>query len=334
MKKTISVLLALVLVLSLSVTAFADDDPVTYTDATTATFKVTYTATDGGTQPEETFTFSAFTCTNVENGGVLADGTVVNTSTAPVPEKIADITLNSTTTEGTATITLPTYTAVGIYTYTFNETVGTTSGVTYYKDDAVQTMKLVVTVIQDGDNKIRVAAVHVENGNTDADKTGTIANTYQNGTLKVAKVVSGNMGDKSKYFDVTVTFAPAEGESIKSAITYTGGKYTDAQTVSNNTVTIQVKDGDTITFSNVPATATYIVDEADYSSDGYTTTGEVTTATAMTSKGDVTVTITNTKTAEVDTGITLDSLPYILIVAVVLAAAVVMIINKRRNAEV
>ena len=54
----------------------------------------------------------------------------------------------------------------------------------------------------------------------------------------------------------------------------------------------------------------------------------------MTSKGDVTVTITNTKTAEVDTGITLDSLPYILIVAVVLAAAVVMIINKRRNAEV
>jgi hypothetical protein len=73
------------------------------------------------------------------------------------------------------------------------------------------------------------------------------------------------------------------------------------------------------------------VDEDDYSADGYTTTGEVTEATAMASNGDVTAPIVNDKTATVDTGISLDSLPYILIVAVVLSAAVVMFINKRRS---
>jgi hypothetical protein len=45
---------------------------------------------------------------------------------------------------------------------------------------------------------------------------------------------------------------------------------------------------------------------------------------------DVTVVINNDNTAEVDTGILLDSLPYVLILAVVGAALVLWFIRKRR----
>jgi hypothetical protein len=42
-------------------------------------------------------------------------------------------------------------------------------------------------------------------------------------------------------------------------------------------------------------------------------------------------TVTNEKKTEVDTGVILDSLPYVLVVAVVLSAAALMFINKRRS---
>ena len=44
-----------------------------------------------------------------------------------------------------------------------------------------------------------------------------------------------------------------------------------------------------------------------------------------------TVTITNNKDTDIDTGIILDSLPYVLVVTVVLSAAVLMFVNKRRS---
>ena len=43
------------------------------------------------------------------------------------------------------------------------------------------------------------------------------------------------------------------------------------------------------------------------------------------------VRLSNNKEVTVDTGISLDSLPYILIVAVILAASVVMVVSKRRS---
>ena len=41
--------------------------------------------------------------------------------------------------------------------------------------------------------------------------------------------------------------------------------------------------------------------------------------------------MTNEKKTDIDTGIALDSLPYVLVVAVVLSAAVLMFVNKRRS---
>ena len=219
--------------------------------------------------------------------------------------------------EATAAISLPAYTSVGIYTYKFNEAIPTnkTAGVTYNEDD----LYLVVTVVEQN-GKVRVAAVHCE-GSTDAGeygvepKTDKFENTYESGTLAVSKTVTGNLGDKSKYFDVTVTFTAASGEVINSTITYKGGQYTDDVTVADNTATIQVKDGDTVTFSNVPEGVTWAVSEADYTGEGYDAASISAESGTMTAGGADTSEITNNKAATIDTGINMDSLPYIVMTA-------------------
>jgi len=314
-KRVLSILLVALMVMGLCTAAFAAD---AYTDASTATFTVKFTGTG---HPAETFTFSDFTFETVTNAGVGSNGSVV--TTGPAITKIPDVAIAAGADKATATITLPSFEAVGVYTYSFNEVAGSTSGVTYYTTP----MKLVVTVVQDGTLK-RVAAVHVEGGSTSADKTGVIENTYESATLAVSKTVTGNMGDKSKYFNVTVTFA---GE-ITSAVTYIGGKYTTDTAVDGTTASIQVKDGDTVTFSNIPVGATYTVVETEANQDGYTTTGEVKTATKLTADG-ATVAIENNKEVTVDTGITMDTIPYIMIALFACLAAAVVVIRKRRIAE-
>ena len=120
MKKLISLALALVLVLSMSTVAFAaEGEEAAYTVMSTVTLTKEYKLTNTGTtSPAETFTFSALTCTNVTDA---ADG--VTTANAPVPT-IANVAYTAGEAGGenakkNITITLPTYTSVGIYTYTF-----------------------------------------------------------------------------------------------------------------------------------------------------------------------------------------------------------------------
>ncbi len=354
MKKILAILLAVVLMLSLSVVAFAaGDDPTTgeggtgtttgegagtaatsYDDATTITITKKYTAVNGGVSPEETFSFSDFTTVDIKENKDATWPEALPTITSITYAEGAATADGTGTGTATATITLPEYTAVGIYTYSFSEVTPTTktAGVTYKGT----TLYLVVTVIEQN-GKVRVAAVHCE-GSRDAGtygvdpKTDVFENKYESGTLAVSKEVTGKLGDKSKYFDVTVTFAAASGETINSTIKYTGGKYAEAVTVTNNTATIQVKDGDTVTFSNIPEGVTWTVAEADYKDDGYTTTYDKATDTISAGDED-TCKITNDKDVTPDTGITLDNLPYILIGAVVLAALVVMILRRRRSVE-
>ena len=326
MKKLLAVFLTLALIMGMSLTAIADDPA--YEDASTAEIKKVYVASNGGVSPAETFSFTALTCTSVTDAAED-----VTTENAPVPTigtvAFAEGDATAAGAEGTATITLPEYTSVGVYTYQFNEVIPTTktAGVTYNETD----FSLVVTVIEQN-GKVRVAAVHCE-GSDGQDKTDEFENTYESGTLAVSKTVTGNLGDKSKYFDVTVTFAAASGEVINSTITYTGGQYSSDVTVANNTATIQVKDGDTVTFSNVPEGVTWTVSEADYTGEGYDAASYSAESGTMTAGGAATSTITNNKEAEIDTGINMDSLPYIVIIGVVAVAALAFFMKRRGSAE-
>ena len=341
MKKILAMLLAMTMVLSTGLTVMAADGDVP-AGVSSITITKTYKAANGGESPAETFTFSALTCDSVTDA---AEGVTV--ADAPIPT-IGSVTYakGDATADGTgtgtktATITLPAVSAfpsVGVYTYKFNEVAPNTktAGVTYKTDD----LYLVVTVVQGTDSKLRVAAVHCEGSHNagtygTAPKTDKFENVYESGTLAVTKTVTGNMGDQSKYFDVTVTFTPANGEVINSTIKYSGGGkgYQDVA-VTNNTATIQVKHGDTVTFTNVPEGVTWNVAETDYTSEGYDAATYSTQTAAMTAGGAATCTITNNKTTTIDTGINMDSLPYIVIIAAVAVAAVVFFMKRRTSAE-
>jgi len=344
MKKILAMILAMMLVLSMGV-AFADDDePTTYTDQATITITKHYKNANGGVSPEETFTFSAFTPVSIaENPAAEWPKKADETDDLPT---ITSITYaeGDATTDGTgsgtkaATITLPKYEAVGVYTYSFTEVTPATptAGVTYNS----QTLYLVVTVIEQN-GKVRVGAVHCEGNSTAGTygkdpKTDVFENTYESGTLAVSKSVTGNLGDKSKYFTVTVTFTAEGEEEIKSTITYTGGKYEGTQTVTGNSAEIQLKDGDTVTFANIPEGVTWTVAEDDYTAEadgGYDAAQYSQTTGTMTAGGTDTSTITNHKDTQIDTGVIMQYAPYAVVLALVLAGAAMMVIRRRPNED-
>lgn len=337
MKKVFAILLAMMLVLSMGTAAMAEGEEgkeaPTYSDAQTATFTKVYDATNTGTtSPKEIFNFT------IERISVSDAAAGVTAENMPIPT-MGTVSYEAGEAGGekkskTVTITLPSYTSVGIYTYTIKETAGKTAGVEYYGKD----IRLKVTVIEQ-DGKVRVAAVHTEDGfNGSGDgKLSSITNTYSAGSLVVKKSVTGNLGDKSKDFDVTVTFRAPEGKTVGEAISYTDG--TENKTIAttdwtNGTATakITLKHDETVAFTNIPYDVTYTVVEDEYTSDGYdpATYNFSDTNKKIDSASD-TVQITNNKGATIDTGITTDSLPYILLMAFVMLSGAVLLL-KRRNA--
>lgn len=336
MKKILSLALALVLVLSMSTVAFAAaGKETTYTDMSTVTLSKEYELTnDGTTSPAETFAFSDLTCTNVTDA---AAG--VSTKNAPVPT-IASVSYNAGEAGGgnakkNITITLPTYTSVGIYTYTFTEIDGGTAGVTYRSAP----ITLVVTVIEQG-GKVRVAAVHTEGeGKT---KSGEFNNEYSAGSLSVKKTVTGIMGDQQKEFTVRVTFNAPAGDTVRGDITYVDGAETktiaagEGWTGSKN-VDITLKHNETVTFTNIPYGVTYNVVENDYTdknAGGYDKADyNFEDDNKKIDSASENVTITNNKGGVVDTGINMDSMPYILMLAVVFMGLFVFFSKKRMMRE-
>ena len=334
MKKLLSLALALIMVLTLSV-AVAAEDPA---DMTQVTIDVTYTATNTGTtSPAEDFSFT------------IAKTSVSDAAAGVTTENMPDVTVGGVSfTKGEAsqggtmvkpvTITLPPvddFPSVGIYTYTIQPQEGTTAGVAYYTED----IRLVITVIEAADGQRRIAAIHTESGQPgDTEKSNDIEYTYSAGSLDVKKVVTGNLGDRDKEFNVTVTFTAPAGKEMKSVISYTDGTaktietsaWTEKDGSKQAEVTIALKHDETVTFTNIPYDVTYTVTEADYTSEGYDEENIVYSddANKKIDSATDTVTITNNKGTTVDTGIALDSLPYVLLIAVAVVGVVAFTAKK------
>ena len=347
MKKILSLLLAMIMVFSLATVAFADETAAeSYTDMQTITFVKNYKNPNNGVSPAETFNFT-FESVDVTDGGVIneATGAVVTKDTMPGLVSVSSAAFNEgdagkveiTGTgvdykcQRTVTVTLPEYTAVGIYEYKIKETAGTTAGVTYHSDE----IKLVVTVIEQ-DGKIRVAAVHTEGANEQKDDM--IHNIYESGTLAVSKEVTGNLGDQDKEFTVKVTFTAPAGETVGAPITYVeedADKSIAGGWTGSKEVEINLKHEETITFKNIPEGVTYTVVENNYTGEGYKAAKYDFSDEAKVVNGDVdgnnddTVKITNHKETEVDTGIALDSAPYFVILAVAMFGMVALVAKKR-----
>lgn len=325
MKKLLSIGLAAMLAFGLATTSFAEEagDVTTPTDGTVTIHKVYKLENAGTTSPAETFTLEQVGKGRVTNGDAT-EAPALGTITGATYEEGA-ATVSGTT--GDITVALPEYTNVGVYEYTLKEAAGTTAGVTYYDKG----IKLVVTVVNDNNGKLRIAAVHTES--TGEAKSDNFPNTYKAGELDVSKTVTGNLGDKNKYFEFKVTLTGEEGKTYADSYAVSGanneGNPTSVEVKAGEKkeYTFNLKHGDTITIENLPYGVKYTVTET--AAEGYTT--EKTGADGTISAADQIAAFTNTKTGEVDTGVVLNNMPYILVLAVLAAGVAVFIIRKRRE---
>lgn len=321
MKKLLSIGLAAMLAFGLATTSFAEEagDVTTPKDGIVTIHKVYKLENAGTKSPAETFTLEQV------DKGVVKDG---EAKTAPdlgtiTGAKFDDGAATISGTTGDITVALPEYTNVGVYEYTLKEVAGTTAGVTYYDKG----IKLVVTVVNDNNGKLRIAAVHTES--TGEAKSDNFPNTYKAGELDVSKTVTGNLGDKNKYFEFKVTLTGEEGKTYRDSYAVTGGSNTaNPSTIKiGEETTFLLKHGDTITIANLPYGVKYTVTET--AAEGYTT--EKTGDTGEINAADQAAKFTNTKEGSIDTGVVLNNMPYILVLAVLAAGVAVFIIRKRRE---
>ena len=327
MKKFVAILLTLMLVLGIGA-AVADEAPATpttdLTDHETVKIKKVYKLEGAGTSPVETFTLEQVGNGSVKDGDATSAPALGIITGATFAEGAA----NANGATGEITVALPEYTSVGVYEYTLQEVAGTTAGVTYYGE----TIKLVVTVVNGKNNDLlRIAGVHTESSGVKSD---TFENTYRAGTLNVTKTVAGNLGDQSKKFDFTVNFTKPDGEDVNSTITATvaGVGATDFNIAWDDkgtyTYTFQLAHGQKASFANLPYGVTYTVTETAVTGYETTKTGDSGTIKAA----EHTAAFTNTKEGSIDTGVTTENLPYVLLIGfVVLAGAALLIKRKAHN---
>lgn len=165
-------------------------------------------------------------------------------------------------------------------------------------------------------------------------------NNGENKPLVITKQVKGSQGDTTKYFEFTVHFtAPTnvpdgwtvEAIKVSGAKDKDGNALTDAKVDANGDITFYAKNEDEVEFNNVVVGTTYTVDEKDYSGEGYTTEGEVTTADNKYVKEDgETVTVKNTKDGSVVTGVIVNNAPFIVMIGVAVAGVAAYGAAKRK----
>lgn len=364
LKKLFAGIVAVAMMATMAAPVFAQADPPTKDSGIngknpgdTFTMIKEYDLDGVGTSPEETFKFK------VEGAFVQKTPHGITKDNMPKIE-VSSVKFNAGDagkTDGNAykkdiTVKLGDYTRVGVYAYYVTEVDNKTLGVTYDPKPVC----VVVSVTNNDENAADYAthplkctvALHKETSTSEkivADTEAAFTNTYTANGLKLTKKVGGNMGDKKQDFNFTVTFNNDTAKTWVNALTSTHGN-TEKNITNNggNSYTFTLKHGEHVEFGNLPAGLTYTVKESveNLGGEEYDTYLNSTadanklsadrgtmnhTGTATNEKAEVTY--INTLGTVIDTGVILDNAPYIALLTIVAAGAVVMIMKKRRNYE-
>lgn len=385
-KTVYGVALVAVLVLGNAKIARAEEGGATTGYSFNKVYQLDGDSAEGAKSPTETFRFESADTTPQENQATLYAVSCTKYNSAAnldqitklgelpagqadsIPDAAKAITIGSvtyaegnlskTTDAASAPVTQPvavavtadSYQSVGYYYYEFREKAGNTAGVTY----AADTCAVRVTVVNDDSGALKIDSVRLYKVNADGslgDKAENVTNEYAAGSLSISKTVTGNMGDRNKEFDVTVSFTAPDGTEIHAPIaisTSAGitGNPTEAvidAAKTGATASVKVKDGTTVVFSNIPKGVTYQVKETQ--ADGYHTPKYNGTESAGGKSGTITdtaagagtvgmtqsVEIENKRETTIDTGIFLSDLPYVFVLAGIAAAALLFFAGKKRR---
>lgn len=367
LKKLFAGIVAVAMMATMAIPVFAQSDPPTKDSGIsgknpgdTFTMIKEYDIDGVGTSPKETFKF------NVEKAFVQKTPSEITKENMPM------ITVSSVEfaagdagkTDGDAykkkiTVTLGNYTRVGVYAYYVTEVDNKTLGVTYDPKPVC----VVVSVTNNDENAPDYAthplkctvALHKETSTSEkivAETDPAFTNTYTANSLTLTKKVGGNMGDKKQDFNFTVIFNKSDDNAAKTWVNALTSKHgnTEKNITKNgdNSYTFTLKHGEHVEFGNLPAGLTYTVKEnvENLGGENYDTyLGTTADANKMTAvdgtmnhtgtatKDKAEVTYINTLGTVIDTGVILDNAPYIALLTIVAAGAVVMIMKKRRNYE-
>ena len=159
--------------------------------------------------------------------------------------------------------------------------------------------------------------------------------------LTVSKTVTGLLGDTNKAF----TFQILNEENLPVTLTNDNCQFGDGSGTlleSGTTGKFTLKHGDTVTIKNL-APGTYTVTEVGDDLTGYETSWKVgtddtvheksTVASVTMSGTNMTLAFTNHCNLKPDTGVLLDTLPYIVILAVVVGGGILLMLRKRRKED-
>lgn len=159
--------------------------------------------------------------------------------------------------------------------------------------------------------------------------------------LTVSKTVTGKLGDTNKAFTFTITKADGTAANITDTnIEISEADRAKVEWKGNGQFTL--KDGASIIFKNLPS-GQYKVVEDNYSGEKYETSWQIgtdgvvheknSTATVTIGTTEQTVHFTNHRTLEPDLGVLLDTLPYIVILAVVAGGVALLMLRKHRKED-
>ena len=356
LKKLFAGIVAVAMMATMAAPAFANQIVVDKTQLGNEKIEIQkkYTLEGVGTSPEETFTFTAELKPEMGTDGAqnkTPEGNPTITSAAYTTEDAAKTggNLKNLTVDFSGV----TYTNVGRYYYVLSEAAGTTAGVTYAPSIG---MKVTVGNKSDEGNELEIKTVSFwrldSNGNFTTKITGkgdeaAFENKYAANTLTITKKTKGDLGDKNQFFKFTLKLIGERGKTYADhyAITYKDTYAENAAqiVVDGDAVVFYLKNNGTATIANLPANVRWEVAEDGVTLDAgkyktadnkyeVTMTGNEGTINAATD-ADNNALFINGSTEHVDTGIILDNAPYIALLTIVAAGAVVMILKKRRNYE-
>lgn len=306
--------------LDLKGAAYGPTHTVTFTVAEVGTINTTPVEHATGTMPTATVTFS---------GSDTEKETNLNFSTVNFPKPgIYKFTVTETDSHAAITPTATSETSYDLY------------------------LKVDNVVTATGESDLVPAGYKIVKGGKDRDVAANkvdealFENEYTSYKLDVDKQVTGNQGDKTKEFTVTVKFEGATGVAVddKYQVKWMAGTPkvgvspivdgTPVDVAANSTVTLKLKDTDKVEFYGIPAGITYTVTETDAGTDGYSTTYTGDTTHKFEDEDvNKAVTVVNDKQGTLPTGIFINNWPYITMVLVVIAAAVIFVSRRNRRLE-